>query len=313
MERNVILTVALAAVLLTGTVSAGMLATGELEQRIDSLFVIASSGEVRFRDQNEPAMDSIAALGAPAVPYLIDRFTTRSARERWTVIWILQRIGSPAVPDLVQALRRSDGLVVQRVCWALGDIKDTMAVEPLIQVCSHPRWQVREQAIGALGKIADIRGGSAAINGLADSIGQVRKAAAVTCGKLKLHQSIRKLAHVLGDDFYGARLSAAASLLKLDTNAVVATLADSVRSANRLVGNIACDVLGENGTDDAMLILLGETGSDNPDRRAHAAVALVKADPHDNCGFRKQVIDRETDRLVLLKIQSAIDAVGNGQ
>ena len=74
------------------------------EKTFDSLFVIASSGEVRFRDQNEPAMDSIAAYGVKAVPLLIDKFTTKSARERWTVLWTLQRIGKPAVPDLILAI-----------------------------------------------------------------------------------------------------------------------------------------------------------------------------------------------------------------
>ncbi|MGD8605242.1 MAG: hypothetical protein PVF49_11795, partial [Anaerolineales bacterium] len=41
-----------------------------LEKKLDSLFIIASSGEVRYRDMNEPAMDSIAAYGVDAVPFL---------------------------------------------------------------------------------------------------------------------------------------------------------------------------------------------------------------------------------------------------
>jgi len=312
MWLNVILS-SVVALILAGSVFAETRTPNELERKIDSLFVIASSGEVRFRDLNKPAMDSIAALGAPAVPYLIEKFTTKSARERWTVIWILQRIGSPAVPDLVQALGRSNGLVVQRVCWALGDIKDTAAVEPLIEICTHLRWQVREQALGALGKISDKRGGSAAASRLDDSIGQVRKAAAVTCGKLEYHRCIPVLVHLLGDDFYGARMSAMEALLKLDTADVITVLCDSINSTNCLVGDMTCHILGRIGNDEAMLILLEQTKSDNPDRRAHAAVALVNADPRDNCGFQARVLERETDRLVLLKIQSAISTVINGQ
>ncbi|RME20715.1 MAG: hypothetical protein D6800_12870, partial [Candidatus Zixiibacteriota bacterium] len=126
--RNVIATFVLSAILVAMCPVLTVYAQPNLKHKIDSLFIIASSGEVQYRDQNEPAMDAIAALGAPAVPYLIDKFTTKSARERWTVIWILQRIGSAAVPDLVKALGGDDPLVVRRIAWALGDIKDTASV-----------------------------------------------------------------------------------------------------------------------------------------------------------------------------------------
>ncbi|HUV31915.1 MAG TPA: HEAT repeat domain-containing protein [Acidobacteriota bacterium] len=303
----------LALILLTGLLCPEAPAAGELERRIDSLFIIASSGEVRFRDQNEPAMDSVAALGAAAVPHLIEKFTTKSARERWTVIWILQRIGSAAVPDLVRALDREDGLVVQRICWALGDIKDTAAVRPIMRVCTHERWQVRDQAVGALGKIGDAEGGPAVLQALADSIGQVRKSAAVACGQLGLGASVMQLAHVLGDDFYGARMSAAHSLLTMDTAVTVRALSDSMSSENHLLGNLACRVLGQLGTDEALEILLEQAVSGDSERRAHAATALIAADPLDNCGFRRYLLENETDRLVVLKIQSAIQAVGDGQ
>ncbi|MCK4460786.1 MAG: HEAT repeat domain-containing protein, partial [candidate division Zixibacteria bacterium] len=106
----------------------------DVHKKFDSLFIIASSGGVQFREMVEPAKDSIAAMGEDVVPWLIDKFTTKSARDRWTIIHVLKRIGSPAVPYLVRALKRSDGLVVQRVCWALGDIADSAAVDPLVEV-----------------------------------------------------------------------------------------------------------------------------------------------------------------------------------
>ena len=55
-----------------------------LEQELDSLFVIASSAEIQHQDQRDPAMDKIASYGPEAVPYLIDKFSTQSAWERWT-------------------------------------------------------------------------------------------------------------------------------------------------------------------------------------------------------------------------------------
>jgi HEAT repeat protein len=288
-------------------------AQSAMEKRLDSLFVIASSGEVRFRDQNEPAMDSIAAYGAQAVPFLIDKFTTKSARERWTVIWTLQRIGSEAVPDLVAALDGEDGMVVQRVCWALGDIGDTAAVEGLIRINDHSRWQVRDQVARGLGKIGDPRGASTVERALTDEIGQVRKQAAVAFGQLGLNYSIDKVAHLLGDEFYGARWMAAEALLKLDTITVLDVLEDSLMSSNRVLGNVACWVLGKIATDEALQMLHTQAQATDPDRRSHALVALAVADPDDNCGFRQSLIENETDRFVLLKVNSAIVAAQNEQ
>jgi HEAT repeat protein len=210
------------------------------------------------------------------------------------------------VPDLVRALGRSEDIVVKRVCWALGDIKDSSAVEGLMQVCDHPSWWVREYAVEALGKIGDGAASEVVLAALKDTIGQVRKSAVVSSGQLQINEAVEELAHSLGDDFYGARLMAVSSLLRLDTALVLQTLADSLISPNRLVGDLACQVLGEIGSDEAMALLLTQLSSIDPNRRAQAAVALVTADPLDNCGFRKNYLDRETDRLVRLKIESAL-------
>jgi HEAT repeat protein len=279
-----------------------------LSETVDSLFVIASSGELRFRDMVEPAKEQLADLGTPAVPLLIDKFTTKSARERWTVLDVLKKIGSPAVPDLVHALSRPDGLVVQRVCWALGDIGDTAAVMPLITACDHSRWHVRDQAVGALGKIGDHRADSVVAHTLTDSVGQVRKSAAVSAGKLGLDAAVRILTGMLGDDFYGARMNAFEALQKLDSAAVEDVLIDSLASPNNLTGDLVCALLGRLGTDRALAALRDQARHADPDRRAHAGAALVTADPHDNCGFHHVFLDNETDRLVRLRITAALEA-----
>jgi HEAT repeat protein len=160
-------------------------ATQAMKKKVDSLFVIASSGELKYRDKVEPAIEAIAKIGVPAAPHLIDKFTTNSARERLTIINILIKIGSPVIPDLVTALSRKEWLVVKRVCWALGDIKDKSAVKPLTQVANHRNWQVREYCIGALGKIGGDEGLSTILAAFDDSLGQVRKAAAYATGEIK--------------------------------------------------------------------------------------------------------------------------------
>jgi len=305
-SRNVIFLVALSVILTVGRPAAAQ--DSSLKQRFDSLFVLAGSGSVYHQDLVEPAKDSIAAMGEEVVPLLIDRFLTKSARERWAVLQILQKIGSPAVPYLVRALKRNDDLIVQRVCWALGDIKDSAAVQPLMSIGNSQTWQVRDQAVGALGKIGDVSAAEVVIAALDDEIGEVRKSAAVGCGKLHLEQAARKLVHLLGDDFYGARWSAVNSLLGMDTAMVTEILADSVNSETPMVGDLGCYILGRFGRERDMDLLLQQTMSERPDRRAHAAVAILTADPEDHCSYQHLMFEHETDRLVLLKMSSALDA-----
>jgi HEAT repeat protein len=284
-----------------------------LQQKVDSLFVIASSGEIKYRSLVAPAVDSIAALGADAVPFLVDKLTTKSDRERVAIESILTKIGSPAVPYLVRSLSLDDAIIVQRVAGELGDIKDSSAAEPLMKVSNHKVWQVREQAVGSLGKIGAHAAREVVTRALLDTIGQVRKSAAVAAGQLVLTADIPQLVHMLGDDFYGARMCAFHSLLRMDTTRVLEAVIDSINSPNHFVGDLGCRILGGIGTDKALDELLTQVGSPDPNRRAHAAMALVSADPQDRCAFRQYYLPNETDRLTRLKIESAVTAAQNGQ
>lgn len=278
-----------------------------LNKKLDSLFVIASSGEVDNRAQNEPAMDSIAKYGVDAVPYLVDKFTTKSARERWTVIWTLQRIGAKAVPYLIQSLSRQDGLVVERVCFALGELKDTTAVMPLINISTHSRWQVRNEAVGALGKIGDKRGGQTVVIALRDTIPEVRKSGAVSCGSIKHNDAIPSLIQLFGDTFYGARMSAKEALTKLDTIRVRQLLSGLIQSDTTALGDLACDVFAQITDMNSLQVLASQLKAERSERRAHAALGIITADPMNNCGFHEQFLgDTYADPLTRLKIQSAL-------
>ncbi len=276
-----------------------------IKKRVDSLFVIASTGTVQYRDMEQPAKDSIAAIGLPAVPLLIEKLDTHSARERLTVIRILDSIGVVAVPLLVEALDHPNGLVVQRICWALGDIGDSSAIDGLMNVSSHNRWQVRSQAVRALGRIKNDRAADIVIEAMRDSIGQVRKSAAVASGQIMIHESIANLVHLLGDDFYGARMTAMEALTKLDSSMVLEVLADSINSSDAFVVSQACRLMGEIGGDVAIDILRQLVDS-QADRRSRlsAATALLKADPQDLCGFRGQVMAQFDDRLDQIRLRS---------
>ncbi|MCB2230705.1 HEAT repeat domain-containing protein [bacterium] len=311
--RNVIAIFGLALLFVVGLSAEQGSAQPDLKKKVDSLFVIASSGELRFRDLNEPAMDSIAALGRPAVPILIDKFITKSARERWTIIWTLERIGSEAVPDLVAALKRPNPLIVSRCAWALGSIKDSTSTIPLTEVCNHDDWSVRNEAVLALGKIGDARASETVLAALSDTIGQVRKSAVVSAGKIKIPLAIQPLVRTLADPFYGARLMAIEALAKFDSSVVIDALADAMEDDPPIIGHLACRLLGQLATPEAIEILHQQVLIGDTERKRFAALALVEADPLDNCGFRSVYLNEQTDRLSRIQIESAIAAATDEQ
>jgi len=290
-----------------------MSAQTSLGKRLDSLFTIASSGEIKFQALVKPADDSIVAMGNAVIPPLVSKLGGKSRYERIAIERILKRFGAPAVPSLLAVLRYDNGWVAERACYILGEIGDTSATLGLLGMTVHSRWQAREQSVGALGKIKDQRADSAVIAAMTDSIPLVRKSAAVACGQLKIQASIGQLVHMLGDRFYGARMPAAEALPKLDTPNVIQSLCDSMASENSLLGNLACEVLGRIGTPAALDALNEQAFGGNAERRAHAAIALITADPDDSRNFRFFYLGYETDPSSRLKVESAIRAVSHGR
>ena len=71
-RRNVIGLTLLVAILIS-LAGGSAAAKSAFEQKFDSLFIIASSGAIKYQDQTGPAMDSIAAMGVDVVPLLIER------------------------------------------------------------------------------------------------------------------------------------------------------------------------------------------------------------------------------------------------
>jgi len=305
---NVIAKTVLILTLIAMAIPCTISAQTKFDKRLDSLFTIASSGEIKYQAMVKPADDSLVAMGNTAIPRLVGKLSTKSRYERIAIERILKRFGAPAVPSLLAVLKYDTGMVIERACYILGEIGDTSATAGILTVVNNKRWQTREQSVGALGKIKDQRAESAVISAMNDTIPLVRKSAAVACGQLKIQSSIRELVHMLGDKFYGARMPAAASLAQLDTPNVVQAICDSMHSENALIGNLACDVLGTIGTPAALDALTEQAQHGDPIRRAHAAIALIAADSTDSRNFRSSYLATETDPTTRLKVESAIRA-----
>ncbi len=198
--------------------AATMVADDTLQAKIDSMFVIASSGDFKFRELVEPTIEDMAALGEVAVPYLIDRLGTKDSRERFTLRTILEKIGSPAVPYLNEALLKSDSLKLSRIALVLYYIPDSSSVDNLMAVSDNEYYWVRYQAVRALGKIGDMRAASAVERAFQDNNELIRTMAAVAAGRLGAREFIKNLAMALADSYYGVRMAAFEELKNLDCN-----------------------------------------------------------------------------------------------
>ncbi len=192
------------------------IANDALEFKIDSMFVIASSGDFKYRDLVQPTIDDIAEIGGDAVPHLIAKLGTPDARERVTLENIFKKIGDPAVPLLQQAIPDADSLQLSRIALMLYFLPDTTSVAPLIPVVNDDYYWARYQAVRALGKIGDLRAVDNVKGALTDENELVRTMAAVSAERLGGEHFISELIYALDDDYYGVRMAAVDALAGID-------------------------------------------------------------------------------------------------
>jgi len=278
----------------------------DLERRIDSLFIIASSGDIKYRDSTGQAIDSIAVIGAAAVPRLVEKYSTQSARERVTINEILKKIGSDAVPYLTKSLSLGDVEQVSRICYSLGEIKDKYAVKPLLKIISHDHWWVRSSCAGALGDIGDTTAYEEVRGLFADSNEIVRKAAVVSVGKFRMERTIPELVGAMGDSFYGVRWTASEALVKFGEEAVP-VLVDSLKSRNELAVRQAIITLGNIGGDRAAESLAEQLISDDPINRALAVEAIYNSNSSIACSLVDQISETESDPAVLYYVKLVLE------
>jgi HEAT repeat protein len=130
---------------------------------------------------------------------------------RWKAAEALSKLGSPAVPALIRALRHEDDDVRWKAAIALGEIGDPQAVEPLILLlCDEDRF-VKSRAALALGSI-----GEPAVNPLLRALregdGNLRWGAAIALGKIRDPRAVEPLIRALADKYENVRAEAASSL-----------------------------------------------------------------------------------------------------
>ena len=171
---------------------------------------------------HKPLTDSIVAIGADAVPPLIDQLNAAAPAVRAAAADLLGRIGDRgAVPALLDALDDANADVVASAAAALGALGASAAVDSLILLFAHQSATVRRaavasvNAIGAAGTPIKVR----ALVAGGDS--RTRECAIRVAGYYGFDDCITAIVHALHDQDDDVRRAAIEQLPVLDgVNAV---------------------------------------------------------------------------------------------
>ena len=152
------------------------------ERCVEPLVRALRDGDWQVR---EAAVEAIAEVGSPAVELLIRYVRDWEARKyviqamgkindervldplmsmlhndefKDDATRALIELGKPAVPKLIVALTDREEFVRKQAILALGEIKDSEAVDPLVAMLQDQDWLTRLTAAAALEQIGDLRG-----------------------------------------------------------------------------------------------------------------------------------------------------------
>ncbi len=184
----------------------------------------------------------------------------------------IKAIGASAVPVLVDALSDEDPRVRLAIIDLLGESSEPEAIPALVGALRDPEWRVRWQAAEALGKLRNSAAVPDLIEMLADSNKDVRIAVAYALGRIKEPAAIEGLIKLLHDREWRVRWGAAEALWEMGEEAVPA-LIQTLDKEDEYVRRAAVRALAQIGQP-AIAALVEALKHENWDTRWSAAAAL---------------------------------------
>ena len=278
-------------------------------QTVDSLFMRASSGMVMFRDEVEPSKKALIEMGQEAIPEMLTKMDSRSAREILTIVDIFKGIGEPAVVPLAGQLKSRDDYVRRLAIRCLGEIKSPTAISYLTPYAENNDFRTRAGVMDALGRIGDVQGAPIVTKGLFDKDEIVAYSAAVACGRIKQGIDPIALIEVLDHSYYGVRYCAMQSLVELG-EASVGPLKQYLASRPVDISTgYVIEALGRLGTKNSLKPLKQTMKSTEWTIRAYTAQALGYSKNKSAIKILKKAAKHETQPLVISNIKSSLLAL----
>ena len=232
----------------------------------------------------EDAVDALRKLGSPAIPQLIEALQSENLQVRQGAVNALGRIGKAAIPDLLEGLKSDKEQVRWSAANGLGNIGSQAqdAIPDLIVVLKDPEPRVRSSAADALGSIGHDAQDAIPdlIETLQDTDARVRSSAASALGNIghDAKDAVPDLIQALQDTDARVRSSAAYGLggIGVDAKEAVPDLRAALQDSDKDVRRSAANALRLIGSDAKAAVpdLRAALQDSDKDVRSYAAYAL---------------------------------------
>jgi HEAT repeat protein/beta-lactamase regulating signal transducer with metallopeptidase domain len=172
----------------------------------------------------EQAALALASFGRPAYQPLTNQLFSEDATVRRNAAWAIGELTnmlpgqrSSAVPQLMTLLADSDEWVRMAAARALGELRDSRALDRLVATLADNNWRVRELAVWALSEMKDARAVIALGNVLlSDTRVEVRRGAAEALGEIRSAEALPYLKQALQDSETGVSTKAAWAIEEIE-------------------------------------------------------------------------------------------------
>ncbi|MCP5461955.1 MAG: HEAT repeat domain-containing protein [bacterium] len=203
------------------------------------------------REKREKSISNLVCFGDASLNFLLKALSGSDYIQGANAATALGKIGNPiAVEYLIKRMCRNecvmDHLVQKNAAAALGMIRDTRAVYPLIALFAHEDSEVRESALNALVLLGN-DSIDALINSLQHQTTYVRSFSAMALGRIKHPRSVPALITALEDklryDYFIVRKNAARALGEIGSADALKPLISALNDAYEYVREAAAYAL----------------------------------------------------------------------
>jgi HEAT repeat protein len=207
--------------------------SGQAASQVEAALEAAFKGDSSLR-----RFEAIETLGAIGTPEAIRALVTLTADDNnaWLAVRQLVALKDRSVPALMEALSGQNPKVVKHAVYALGELKRTEAVVPILGYLNHSDPEIRQNAVFALGYIRDPRAVEPLMARLRDSDNVVREYAAAALENFRDPRAIPMLKDALIRE-EGSVFNMATALYSLGDTDVIDLLIEKLkdpRAGNRL-------------------------------------------------------------------------------
>lgn len=190
-------------------------------------------------------MDQIVQR-ADVIDALAGRLTDAQFEVRDQSAWALGEIEDPeAVEPLLKALHDGDARVRARAAWALGEIEHPSAVSGLVTALNDSDAAVREKSVWALGEIESELAVEGLVPLLHDTDAKIRRQVAWALGEIESGAAVPALVQSLSDGDVAVRRQSAWALGEIEHAAAVEGLTRALKDDDWQVRKTAAWALGE--------------------------------------------------------------------